>query len=91
MSRSPARTTFSFVVCVTKLSLASSISERGVKFRKSVALYGSSGGTSDLFMHLLQVAAFGLTVLGSAGAFAKSKNQEWPVYEISGLRFFADP
>ena len=24
-------------------------------------------------------------------AFAKSKNQEWPVYEISGLRFFADP
>ena len=42
-------------------------------------------------MHLLQVAAFGLTVLGSAGAFGKSKNQEWPVYEISGLRFFADP
>ena len=43
-------------------------------------------------MHLLQVAAFGLTVLGSAGAFGKSKNQEWPVYEVSaGLRFFADP
>ena len=45
----------------------------------------------SLFMHLLQVAAFGLTVLGSAGAFGKSKNQEWPVYEVSGLRFFADP
>ena len=33
----------------------------------------------SLFMHLLQVAAFGLTVLGSAGAFGKSKNQ------LSGL------
>ena len=32
-------------------------------------------------MYLLQVSAFCLTVLGSAGAVGKSKNQEWPVYE----------
>ena len=42
-------------------------------------------------MHLLQVSAFCLTVLGSAEAFGKSKIQEWPVYEVSGLGFFADP
>ena len=51
-------------------------------------------------MHLLQVSAFCLTVLGSAGAFGKSKivNSRDKsglyvgfLYEVSGLGGFADP
>ena len=38
-----------------------------------------------------QVSAFCLTVLGSAGAFGKSKIEEWPLYEVSGLGLSADP
>ena len=30
-------------------------------------------------------------VLKVALGVCKVQNQEWPVYEISGLRFFADP
>ena len=36
-----------------------------------------------LFMHSLQVSAFCLTVLRHAGAFEKSKNQEWPLNGVS--------
>ena len=45
----------------------------------------------SLFMYLLQVSAFCLTALGSAGAFGKSKIEEWPLYEVSGLGLSADP
>ena len=43
----------------------------------------------SLFMHSLQVLAFCLTALRHAGAFQKSKIQEWPVDEVSDSGLFA--
>ena len=39
----------------------------------------------SLFMYILQVSAFRHTVLRSAGAFEKSKIQEWPLDGVSDL------
>ena len=43
----------------------------------------------SLFVHILQVSAFGYTILRRAGAFEKSEIREWPLNGVSESGLFA--